>query len=135
MNTESHQLREWRTWFTQVPPSVGQARSEARAVLLGWGCRAEAADAVVLVVSELASNVVRHARVPGRFFEVRLENLGDVCEVEVSDTCDAHPRLSAPGAKAESGRGLMLVAALAEKWGSRDRTTGKTVWARVPLTT
>ncbi|AEW93813.1 regulatory protein [Streptantibioticus cattleyicolor NRRL 8057 = DSM 46488] len=115
-------------WFTPLPHSAGRARREARDALRGWGCRREDAEAVVLVVSELATNAIRHARARGRLFEVRLHYLGDV-----SDPSTAHPRETYPDDDAESGRGLLLVAANAEKWGWRPCPTGKTVWARVRL--
>lgn len=133
METDSHQLHEWRSWFSQRSKSVGTARREAADTLRGWGCKPEAVATIELIVSELTTNVIKHARVPGRLFEVRLEYRGDVCDVEVSDTCDVHPQAVCSDGDAESGRGLALVDTLAEKWGSRDRVIGKTVWARLAL--
>ncbi|MBZ4020322.1 ATP-binding protein [Streptomyces purpurogeneiscleroticus] len=135
MNAESH---PWCQRFTSVPQSVGRARRAVRAVLLAHGVAPDTADTVVLVVSELAANAARHGRVPGRLFEVRID-LGEKGEegedkeitVEVSDAGDARPALQGPTANAETGRGLVLVAALATAWGVRDRQIGKTVWARV----
>ncbi|GHI51506.1 ATP-binding protein [Streptomyces rubradiris] len=96
-----------------------------------------ASDAVTLVVAELAANAVLHGRVPGRDFELRLsyDRAAGVVRVEVSDT---HPgRPEPPGAAApsrpldaEGGRGLLLVAAVAARWGVGERLgPGKTVWA------
>ncbi|MCP9959484.1 MULTISPECIES: ATP-binding protein [Streptomyces] len=95
-----------------------------------------ASDAVTLVVAELAANAVLHGRVPGRDFELRLayDRSAGLVRVEVSDTHPARPRPPepAPGpvAHAEGGRGLLLVGAVADRWGVAGRTgPGKTVWA------
>ncbi|WP_416982992.1 ATP-binding protein [Streptomyces sp. T028] len=107
-----------------------------------WGIPygSPASDAVELVVAELAANAVLHGRVPGRDFELRLrcDRVADVVRVEVSDThpCRPEPHDPTPGtADAEGGRGLLLVAAVAVRWGVTDRTgPGKTVWAECALT-
>jgi anti-sigma regulatory factor (Ser/Thr protein kinase) len=100
-----------------------------------------ASDTVALVVAELAANAVLHGHVPGRDFELRLRyhRAAAVVRVEVSDT---HPGLPAsPGqashaTDAEHGRGLLLVEAIATRWGVTGRTgPGKTVWAECALTT
>ncbi|WP_281910343.1 ATP-binding protein [Streptomyces olivaceus] len=92
-----------------------------------------ASDTITLVVSELAANAALHGCVPGRDFELRLvyDRSAGFVRVEVSDT---HPELPAPttrpAADDEGGRGLLLVAAVADRWGVERRTgPGKTVWA------
>ncbi|MEU6165303.1 ATP-binding protein [Streptomyces tanashiensis] len=98
-----------------------------------WGLGGPTAEAVELVVAELASNAVRHGRVPGRDFEVRMDRGGDHVRVELSDA--RGERRPAPAREPdEGGYGLLLVAALATAWGVKDRPVGKTVWATVPLT-
>jgi anti-sigma regulatory factor (Ser/Thr protein kinase) len=99
-----------------------------------------ASDAVALVVAELAANSVLHGRVPGRDFELRLtyDHDADVVRVEVSDTHPRHPESPEPStedpADAEGGRGLLIVAAVAARWGVEERTgPGKTVWAECAL--
>ncbi|MFD3735416.1 ATP-binding protein [Streptomyces sp. NPDC058632] len=100
-------------------------------------------DTVTLVVAELAANAVLHGRVPGRDFELRLtcDRTAGLVRVEVSDTHPAHPELpepaGRPAADTEGGRGLLLVEAVADRWGVDGRMgPGKTVWAecavRVP---
>ncbi|MDN3269704.1 ATP-binding protein [Streptomyces sp. MA15] len=92
----------------------------------------EAHDTVILVVAELAANAVLHGRVPGRDFALFLshdENRG-VVRIEVTDTHSAQPTQPHPDTDDNSGRGLLLVDALAADWGVRDRLgPGKTVWA------
>ncbi|WP_426365415.1 ATP-binding protein [Streptomyces sp. E-08] len=108
------------------------ARLLAVQELRQWGLSGPAADAVELVVAELANNAVQHGWVPGRDFEVRMGRGGDHVRVELSDARgEARP---VPAREPdEGGYGLLLVAALATAWGVRDRSVGKTVWATVPL--
>lgn len=117
------------------PASVGLARRRVRDHLAAWGHGDgdPALEDVVLVVSELATNVVRHGPLLEREFEVAVTALADgSCLVEVSDEGMAVPRLREVGEWEEAGRGLLLVEHLAVAWGlwSRGRH-GKTVWALV----
>jgi anti-sigma regulatory factor (Ser/Thr protein kinase) len=113
------------------------ARLLAEQQLTDWGIhRGTAAfEAAALVVAELAANAVLHGRVPGRDFALRLVRDDDrgVVRVEVSDTHPAQPARVMPTATEDTGRGLVLVDALASRWGVRDRVgPGKTVWADCP---
>ncbi|MFE2211854.1 ATP-binding protein [Streptomyces canus] len=117
------------------PASVGLARRRVRDHLADWGHGPDdpaLADAV-LVVSELATNVVRHGPLLEREFEVAVTALADgSCLIEVSDEGRLEPRLRVVGEWEETGRGLHLVENIATAWGvwSRGRH-GKTVWALV----
>ncbi|EST38073.1 hypothetical protein N566_09395 [Streptomycetaceae bacterium MP113-05] len=97
-------------------------------------------DAAALVVAELAVNAVTHGRVPGRDFELRLVLACGTLRVEMTDARDERrpPQpggLPAPDPYAESGRGLHLVEALADRWEVLDRLpVGKTVAAELDLT-
>ncbi|MGW4228544.1 ATP-binding protein [Streptomyces sp. NPDC004980] len=99
----------------------------------GFPSASEVSHAVALVVAELAANAVRHGRVRGRNFllAVTHEVAARHIRVEVSD---ARPELPPtvpprPADDEESGRGLLLVGALATRWGALPRTpVGKTVW-------
>ncbi|WP_437088487.1 ATP-binding protein [Streptomyces sp. enrichment culture] len=90
-------------------------------------------DTVTLVVAELAANAALHGSVAGRDFELRLtyDRAAGLVRVEVSDTHPGLPDASArPPEDADGGRGLLLVAAVADRWGVAGRTgPGKTVWA------
>ncbi|MEU9432786.1 ATP-binding protein [Streptomyces sp. NPDC048252] len=117
------------------PASVGLARRRVRDHLADWGHGPDdpaLADAV-LVVSELATNVVRHGPLLEREFEVAVTALGDgSCLIEVSDEGRFEPRLRPVGEAEEHGRGLHLVEHLAAAWGVWGRGRhGKTVWALV----
>jgi anti-sigma regulatory factor (Ser/Thr protein kinase) len=90
--------------------------------------------AVAAIVAELAANAVTHGRVPGRDLELRVVlTAGQAIRIEVSDARDERrplASLAAPEPDAEAGRGLLVVAALASRWGVADREgPGKTVWA------
>ncbi|MEU8847116.1 ATP-binding protein [Streptomyces sp. NPDC048564] len=117
------------------PASVGLARRRVRDHLADWGHgpRDSALEDAVLLVSELATNVVRHGPLLEREFEVAVTALADgSCLIEVSDESQHAPRLRSVGESEETGRGLHLVENLAAGWGvwSRGRH-GKTVWALV----
>ncbi len=106
------------------------------AQLCSWELPYETAEHIV---AELAANAAFHGRVPGRDFRLALTLLdADTLRIEVTDTRDDRlPPASVPecpASEAESGRGLLLVEALADRWGV---TTGppphKTVWAELTL--
>ncbi|MFD7505620.1 ATP-binding protein [Streptomyces sp. NPDC059850] len=90
------------------------------------------------MASELCANAVRHGRVPGRDFHVRLtaplDDSGPI-RIEVSDTRgERQPTLTTATPEAERGRGLFLVSQFAERWAVGPRPNGgpgKTVWAEI----
>ncbi|MBT2477514.1 ATP-binding protein [Streptomyces sp. ISL-94] len=92
------------------------------------------ARAVALVTAELASNAIRHGRLPGRDFRLTLLLLPDRFRVEVTDTRPERlpPLVMTPPGDETSGRGLLLVQAYADHCGYtvRDAYT-KTVWAEI----
>jgi hypothetical protein len=80
-----------------------------------------------LVVSELATNAVCHARTP---FSVTLQRVGGAVVLLVHDGSDVGPVMGAPGLLALGGRGLMMVAASSTDWGVTPAAGGgKSVWA------
>ncbi|CQR63487.1 ATP-binding protein [Streptomyces leeuwenhoekii] len=97
-----------------------------------WGVPSRGA---AQIVAELASNAVLHGRVPGRDFRLRLKLLGDgTLRIEVTDARgDRVPRVRGPVTPdAESGRGLRIVAAFADRWGvDEGLVPAKTVWAEL----
>jgi anti-sigma regulatory factor (Ser/Thr protein kinase) len=108
--------------------SVPAARRLAWWALKYWGMeRWERAGDVSLCVSELATNAVVHGVPPGRGFLLRVRYDGDVLRVEVHDSGGGWPCLAERSD--EGGRGLLIVDALADKWGVGQRAPGKVVWA------
>ncbi|MGI5356373.1 ATP-binding protein [Streptomyces sp. CA-252508] len=92
-------------------------------------------EAAAQVVAELAANAATHGRVAGRSFRLALLCDGGVLRVEVTDTrADDLPHRRPPAPDAESGRGLLLVEALADRWGAgAGPAPQKTVWAELDL--
>ncbi|MCZ0979900.1 ATP-binding protein [Streptomyces diastatochromogenes] len=127
--------------FTSTPRGARLARRLVAVRLDEWGVPygTEPHETTVLVTAELAANAVRHGHVRGRDFHLLLR-VTDVARIEVSDTrAECVPprpgRLPEPEL-AEGGRGLLLVEALADRWGwcPRVGAPGKTVWAECALT-
>jgi PAS domain S-box-containing protein len=110
------------------PAVVAQARARTVRQLATWGL-SELAFTTELLVSELVTNAIRHAQPP---IQLRLL-LDGVLSCEVSDGGSTAPHLRRADRYDEGGRGLMLVAQLAERWGTRHTRTGKTIWAQQPL--
>lgn len=106
------------------PVSVGRARRFCATTLDEWGAGADLVSTAVLLVSELATNAVRHAQTG---FTVSLERK-DLLRVEVDDGDPRMPRLRAYRVDASSGRGMHMISSLARSSGSRPNGTGKTVW-------
>ncbi|MGW7463349.1 ATP-binding protein [Streptomyces xantholiticus] len=119
-------MRRW----TRHPASVGRARSELQKALANWGLHA-VEDAALVVLSELVTNAVRHARVPsGREIETRYVRQADGVRIEVHDAAEERPAARIPGES--GGWGLGLVDKLSDRWGVDDRDgVGKAVWAVV----
>ncbi|WP_031072114.1 ATP-binding protein [Streptomyces sp. NRRL S-118] len=93
-------------------------------------------EAAVQLVAELTANAATHGRVAGRDFRLVLLVHEDALRIEVTDTrADALPRRRLPSPDGDSGRGLLLVEALADRWGvGLGPAPQKTVWAEVDLT-
>jgi anti-sigma regulatory factor (Ser/Thr protein kinase) len=112
--------------YANDPASVAAARHFAREVL---GSAAPGTqDRVALVVSELASNAIRHGH-SGFGLAIRTSSAG--VRVEVTDDSASLPVARQPGRMEPSGRGLLIVQALAEDWGVIGSEHGKAVWAFV----
>ncbi|MER7480260.1 SpoIIE family protein phosphatase [Streptomyces sp. NPDC126510] len=119
-----HQVAAWDV--DADPTAVARARSSAVRQLSAWGL--EAFDFITeLVVSELVTNATRYGRPPIRLRLIRDRSL--LCEV--SDAGSTTPHLRRARVFDEGGRGLLLVAQLAERWGTRHARQGKTVWAEL----
>jgi CheY-like chemotaxis protein len=110
--------------FPGEPRSVAGARAFARRTLEGWR-EPDLADTVALLLSELVTNAVVHAESAPN---VAIHLLPDRVHVEVSDEDPTPVTAREATPDAESGRGLALVEALAERWGQVELPDGKVVW-------
>ncbi|MEW2621978.1 ATP-binding protein [Streptomyces sp. NPDC048106] len=132
---------EFTMRFTSTPRGARLARRLVSHRLDDWGhpYTTPVNETLTLITAELSANAVRHGHVPGRDFHVQLTLAEGILRIEVTDTRaekQPSPTPLPPDSLSESGRGLHLVAALADDWGitPRPAAPGKTVWAqlRVP---
>nr|WP_245239229.1 ATP-binding protein [Streptomyces sp. MZ04] len=107
--------------------SARHLRFILRAYLGSWGMT-EIRDAAELALTELVANVVRH--VPDRHCELLILRRPQGLRVEVSDRCPRLPTQGDGGELAESGRGLLIVAAVTDRSGylADADGSGKTAW-------
>ncbi|MEU9382425.1 SpoIIE family protein phosphatase [Streptomyces sp. NPDC048279] len=118
------------TWHVgHHPKAVATARSQALHQLRRWRVDEETAYTTEMIVSELVTNAVRYGTPPARLRLIKDRTL--TCEVHDSDSLA--PRLRHAKTADEGGRGLFIVAQLAQNWGVRHTADGKTVWAEQTL--
>lgn len=124
------------------PVSVPAGRRFVRDALASWQL-GDLVENASLCVSELTTNAALHSTSP--YFEIVMEELpGAVCisvddqgsvpvdaVVARDDGLGDEPALSSPEAVASTGRGLMIVSAIASDWGVEQTESGKRVWARI----
>ncbi|MBG0852300.1 ATP-binding protein [Streptomyces spinoverrucosus] len=128
MNAQPQHPYTREAFYRRDRRSVRLAREFTGDTLTEWGM-AERGDDVLLCVSELATNALLHGVPAGRGFLVRLTLYSEgVLRVAVHDSGTGEVRTPDASLDAEQGRGLLLVAALADKWGVGERHPGKIVW-------
>ncbi|MET9834272.1 SpoIIE family protein phosphatase [Streptomyces sp. NPDC006385] len=119
-------VAEWEV--PSDPAAVGQVRSAVTRALQGWDLE-ELSFTTELILSELVTNAIRYGGDPIRVRMLRDRSL--ICEV--FDSSSTSPHLRYATMTDEGGRGLFLVAQLAERWGTRYLPAGKVIWAEQPL--
>jgi anti-sigma regulatory factor (Ser/Thr protein kinase) len=121
-------------------PAGLEAAAEARRIVRAWlaDARPELAaviDDLELTASELAANAAEHGTPPA-FLVLAAERQGGLITLTVT-VCDAGPWLAVPcpgePLDDERHRGLVLIAALARKWGVRESADGKDVWCELTV--
>jgi anti-sigma regulatory factor (Ser/Thr protein kinase) len=117
-----------------VLPGVPESVREARAMVsreLGAG---DAAEAAALCVSELVTNAIAYTRsgLPGGTFAVSVQAGPSGIVIRVRDGgARTLPVLADPEPGAEHGRGLLIVAAVADEWGTEPAAAGRATWCRI----
>jgi anti-sigma regulatory factor (Ser/Thr protein kinase) len=119
--------------FGALPGAVPSARLHARQLMWEWGL-AESSDDVELLTSELVTNAVQASRRLGQASPVRLWLRSDALRVLILvwDASPHPPVRTDAGGEAESGRGLLLVEAISDRWdwyATQEPDGGKIVWA------
>ncbi|MGW5692353.1 SpoIIE family protein phosphatase [Streptomyces asiaticus] len=117
----SENVASWK--LPEDPIAAGQARDHVRHQLADW----QLDDLVMtteLIASELVGNVIRHAKGPIRLRLIRSRSL--TCEV--TDTSLTTPHIRRALDTDEGGRGLQLITALSQRWGTRYSSDGKCIW-------
>lgn len=144
MNHESPRLPAVRRHFTQLLSSTRRGARLARLLAAGalhaWDVPPAVTERAEHLVAELAANAVFHGRVSGRDFRLglTLDPTAGSLHIEVTDARgDRRPgHRPNSGPESESGRGMLLVTALADRWGTDPYPpSGKTVWCEIDLHT
>lgn len=126
-------LREDRLDFAPTADRVFFSRRRTARLVREWGFPGLAGDAALLV-SELATNALLHGAVRGRLLRVRLTLTAATLRVAVSDPWGERLPVPREATSEECyGRGLLIVASIADRWGVESRTVGKTVFAELAL--
>ncbi|MGW5096588.1 ATP-binding protein [Streptomyces nodosus] len=128
---EAHQLA---LSLPAMPAAASEARHQAVDAIAGWdaGLGTEVVHTVELLVSELVTNAVQYTGTESVSLVVCLDEAA--LRIEVCDTSPVLPQPALPDADSEGGRGLFLIAALADRYHAEPTETGKRCWAEIDLT-
>jgi serine/threonine-protein kinase RsbW len=120
-------------WQQTGPESLAAARAAVRGALAQWGL-AGVADEVTLMASELVANACVHGVPPVTLrLALREGPAGSELACEVTDVGPGMPAPTTASQDGEHGRGLAVVAALADQWGTRPRRPGTAAWFRLAV--
>jgi len=123
------ELQSRRVRLEAGPAAVPEARSQVRAAIRSWEASVDP-DTAVLLTSELVTNAIRYETGPAVILVITW-SCGEL-RVDVYDTSCSLPTLADVPADAETGRGLLLVAALSAEWGCYRTSAGKAVYFTLP---
>jgi anti-sigma regulatory factor (Ser/Thr protein kinase) len=113
--------------FVATPPAIRAVRHLVIDTLRAWGEDHLVADAALLV-TELATNAVRHASSP---FRASVSRTGAAVRIAVEDLGTGEPRLRPADPERLGGRGVALVDAMSVTWGVDPAPAGKVVWCEL----
>ncbi|MFJ9412808.1 SpoIIE family protein phosphatase [Streptomyces sp. NPDC101227] len=109
------------------PSGAAEVRSALRRTLDQWRA-GEVTHDVEVAASELIANALTHTESGALVSVELLPETPRRIRLEVEDRSSSWPRRRSPGETATSGRGLLLVEALADRWGAEPRGSGKALW-------
>lgn len=121
-------LQTEHTTLPGIPNSARASRKVLLAAIDGWGAP-DTRDKAALLISELVTNVVRHAATD---VDVRIAVGASTVRVEVGDRNPEVPVIRSPEPTDVGGRGMRIVDELSMRWGVEARRTGKSVWFELP---
>jgi anti-sigma regulatory factor (Ser/Thr protein kinase) len=113
-----------------VAGATSAIRHTLRDVFADWRLTDDTADDALMVVEEMLTNVVDHARTPFRLV-VRLNQT--ILHIAVHDHSPQQVRVQALDLGRPRGRGLLMIAGIATRWGSDADDNGKTMWAEISI--
>jgi anti-sigma regulatory factor (Ser/Thr protein kinase) len=125
----------YRLTADRVPETAQAARRLARVAMAVWGLDDDA-ETAALVMSELVANAVRHAQGPRIGLAVNRPATGRVYLAVTDRSPGRPPQLCTPEEDAVHGRGLLLIDAIAHRWGydligAGSQPSGKRVWVEL----
>ncbi len=123
--------REARIQLPALPTSAREARRFLAGLLASWRMPEMLDGDAALLLSELATNAILHAR---SSFTVIVRYDGSSLRVEVGDGSRSEPAMRQPAAgDMPGGRGLLLIDTMASRWGVLPTARGKRVWFELPV--
>jgi len=122
------QIQSFRSWTVTSPAQLRVLRTQLRHLTGLWALSEDCTDRVLMVVNELTSNAIDHARTT---CAITVRHSKALVRVLVADDSPLPPRIAPYDVHATRGRGLQMVKAMADRWGWTPRSGGKTVWAAV----
>ncbi|MER0480446.1 ATP-binding protein [Streptomyces sp. Edi2] len=112
--------------------SAGAARHYVRTIACWWGVAPEQAEALELITGELVGNALKYS--DSRLIAVVLSRTARTACIGVSDEGQGYASAPVrPGPEQDGGRGLLIVEALADRWGRRKLDGGFTFWAEMAI--
>lgn len=128
IRTDDHAYRQ-EIRLPPSPTSAGAAREFVASRLRAWG-RCPQVDDAVLIIGEMFNNALMHAPSPDYVVAIGCDN--GKLRLEMWDSSPCRPTVLPLDLEDEHGRGMRLVSAMSEKWGSWVTAAGKCVWAILP---
>ncbi|HVV29656.1 MAG TPA: ATP-binding protein [Mycobacteriales bacterium] len=110
--------------------AVAHARHFTEEKVEAWGACQEVVDTAVLLTSELVTNAVLYG-FGGR--ELQLQARSGTLRIVVTDDAPGVPTVRHPDEDSESGLGLLVIEACADRWGVQQHDVGKSVWCEIAL--